>query len=159
MKRKKVIYTAIMITILIFSMGNMVFAKYYNNFNAIASSKMATPIIELSKEDNENKIITANSGVELILNVSNFNKEKISEVGQNYYLQFYSNDIDISKFNIIAKLGEKEVQIKDGITKTMYIQANKKETHKYNIQITSSSVENIKGTIKAKIISEQVKPN
>ena len=109
MKKKKVIYTTITIAILIFSMSNIVFAKYCSNQNITVTTKVARPIIELSKEDESNKIITGTEGVDLILNVSNYKDDKISEVGQNYYLQFYSDDIDMSKVNITVVIDRKSV--------------------------------------------------
>ncbi len=158
MKKKKVIYTTITIAILIFSMSNIVFAKYCSNQNITVTTKVARPIIELSKEDESNKIITGTEGVDLILNVSNYKDDKISEVGQNYYLQFYSDDIDMSKVNITVVMDGNNIQIQNSSTKKTLIKAGKKETHKYNIKITSNSNEEIKGNIKAKLVSEQIQP-
>lgn len=158
MKKRKLIFIAITITILTITMGNIVFAKYYNNKNITTSTKIATQIIELSKESENNETITQTQGVELVINVSNFENDRISEVGQNYYLQFYSEDIDISKVNIIAAMNGKAVELENMSTRKTYIKANEKETHKYNIKITSNCNEDIKGNIKARIISEQTKP-
>lgn len=158
MNSKKIIYISIIITILIFALSNIVFAKYYSNYNETIKARIATPIIELTKENNDNQMITATEGAELVLNVSNYNNENISEVGQNYYLQFYSDDIDISKLNIIVKMEEENIQINNGVTSQMYIKANQKETHKYNVKITSKTTEELKGNLQAKIISKQVEP-
>ncbi len=158
MKKKKVIYTSVIITALTFIMGNIVFAKYYNNQNISTVAKIAPQIIELSKEGEDNKTITSNQGTELILSVSNYKDDKISKVGQNYYLQFYSEDIDISKVKIIATMNGENIELENMKTKKIYMKANKKEIHKYNIKITSNCNEDVKGNIKAKIISEQIEP-
>lgn len=158
MNKKKIVHITIITTIITFALSTIVFAKYYSDYKETIRTKIAMPIIELSKDSTNNIVITGTQGAEIILNVSNYNNEKISEVGQNYYLQFYSNDIDISKLNIIVTREGKNVQVNNGVTETVYIKANQAETHKYNVQITSKNVENLNGNIQAKIISEQVKP-
>ena len=135
----------------------ILYAKYIYNKNTKISSKIATQIIELSTENDSNKTVTEKEGIELVLNVSNYNDSKISEIGQNYYLEFYSDNIDISKVNITVTRSGGNIALENMKTKKTFIKANEKETHKYNIKITSNCNEVVRGDVKVKIISEQTK--
>lgn len=153
----------IIIMILVFALCSaIVYAKYNNKVTGNESTKVAKPVFVVSTSLNsDNSSVTNTQGVEYQLLVKNFNNNSISEVGQNYYIQFYSKDIDISNFNITLT--------KDGVAKTLknyksesfYIVGNKKETHNYVVKVTykGTTSTNMTGKIKFKVISTQVKPS
>ena len=152
----------ILIAIFLLFFSTFSFAKFSKIFFIkSASTEIASPIFNVNLNlENQKLIDLSNNEIEYNFSISNFENSNISRVSQNYYIELYSTDVDLSLFQISILKDNTPVLLVDNKTSKFVLSSNNPETHNYTIKISyQNNVEtSIIGQIHAKIISNQICP-
>ena len=156
MKNKKFLYIIIIFIIALLLLSDVVvIAKYYNEVSGTEKIKIAELILNCKSEYPE-LVLSDNQIITQYLHVKNFNDMKTSDVSQKYYLQFYSDEINIEKLDIrLTKDGEDQT-INNGKTGTYTLNCNTEQTDTFTIEVSCNENENLDGTLRVKAICEQI---
>ena len=141
--------------------SNNIYAKYIDLvILKIPPIKVATPILSITNNSSSNATITKDSGANYVFNVSNFELDKVSAIAQNYSLELYSNDLDLSDFNISIEKDGFPLSLNNYKTDSFSFLPDVEQTHIFciNISCLDDILSNITGSIKLRIISEQLQP-
>lgn len=139
--------------VLLFTISKLVSNKNNNYF-----IKIATPIIELSKRDEDINMTENKNEYSQRFDIMNYTNNKINEVKLKYYLEFIYVDIDSSKVEINLKRNNDIVNITDNRTSEFLLQNDIKQHDEFilNVKYIDETIRNdIIGKIKIKIHSYQ----
>ena len=157
-KTKKILISFIVSFAFLFNISTYtVYAKYISESIKNINLQIQEPIIELEGEKNKKITITTDKAT-YDFKVKNYNnEEQINKINMEYYIEIFSDRLDIFKVNLYK--GEEEIKLNNNKTDIIDFSNKEKRIDEYHLEVfpLDDINEDVNSTIQIKVHCNQKK--
>lgn len=137
---KMILLLLLILTIILGILVGISFSKYRSKIEGQAFAKIASPVLEVRKE--QSLMLTALAPkASYVFEVRNYKEENLNEVEMEYYIEIVSNTDKAINYELYKE--DQQIALKDNKTEKIKLTKDEKQIHSYRLEITYDKTQGI----------------